>query len=327
MTDGSRRLWLTAALIGVAAVWGATFVMVKAAVAAYPMYAFLTLRYVIAVLALAVAFPTVFRRLNAGVFKVGLVAGAFLTAGYVFQTWGLQATSASKAAFITGMFVVITPALQAVVLKRRPRASTVLGVALAVAGLWLLSGADAGGWNVGDTRVLLCAIAYSAHMIVLGGVGRDHDPVALTLVQLGTVGAASGILSVVTREPVGLPQQTHVWVTLLVTGVLATTVAFVVQTTAQRYISPARTALILIMEPAFGGVFGWLAGEVLGVSGLLGSAMILAGMVVAEFGGLRKLTRERVVLEQSLEGPTVPMVEPETGEGEREVTDSQVDSR
>lgn len=326
MTDASRRLWLTAALVVVAAVWGGTFVMVKAAVAVYPMYAFLALRYAIAVVALVAFYPKVLRKLDAGVWRVGLLAGVFLTAGYVFQTWGLQATSASKAAFITGMFVVITPLLQAVVLRRPPRTSTLTGVALSVAGLWLLSGAEAGGWNVGDTRVLLCAIAYSAHMIVLGGSGRDHDPVALTLVQLVTVGVVSAVMSVAT-EPLSLPTEAHVWVTLLVTGVLASTVAFVVQTAAQRHISPARTALILIMEPAFGGVFGWMAGESLGTGGLLGSGLILGGMVAAEFGGLRRFARERIVLEQSLEGPAVAMVEDETAEryGTEDDAASQVD--
>jgi drug/metabolite transporter (DMT)-like permease len=308
VTERAKRVWLSLALIGVAAVWGATFVMVKDAVSLYPLYAFLGWRFGIAVLALLVLFPRALTRFRPGTLRVGLLAGLFLCAGYVFQTWGLEDTSASKAAFITGMFVVITPVLQAGLLRRMPRWATWAGVGLSVVGLWLLTGASAGGWNVGDTRVLICAVAYSAHMIVLGSLGRDHDAGALTLVQLATTAIICIGISAAIERP-GLPQETSVWVALLVTGVLASAVAFAVQTTAQRYISPTRTAVILVSEPAFGGLFGWLAGEALGVTGWAGAAMILGGMLISEIVGARARPDEHVVLEPSLEGPAVPVVE------------------
>ncbi len=240
--------------------------------------------------------------------RVGVLAGVFLTIGYIFQTWGLQGTTASKAAFITGMFVVITPILQAVLLRRVPGWATSVGVVLAVAGLWLLSAADGGGWTAGDTRVLLCAVAYSAHMIVLGSWGRGHDAGALTFVQIVVVGGVCAVVSLAT-EPLALPSDSSVWVALLVTGVFASAVAFAVQTYAQRTIPPARTALILISEPAFGGLFGWLAGEALGVRGLAGAVLILGGMVMAEVVAARIGSDEAVVFEPSLEGPSVPLIE------------------
>jgi len=308
VTDAARRHLVVAALIGVAAIWGGTFVMVKSAVAEYPLYAFLALRFAIAVVAFVAVFPSSLRLLRGRTVAVGLLAGAFLTAGYIFQTWGLQGTSASKAAFITGMFVVITPVLQAVLLRRPPRRWTVLGVALSVFGLWLLSGGDAGGWTVGDTRVFICAVAYSAHMIVLGSVGAKHDVRPLTLVQLVTVAVACGAISLAT-EPLSAPSDASVWVALLVTGILASAVAFAVQTYAQRFISPTRTALVLITEPVFGGLFGWLAGERLGIGGLAGSALILTGMAFAEVFGAKARAGESVVLEPALEGPPVPVAE------------------
>ncbi|MDO8847822.1 MAG: DMT family transporter [Coriobacteriia bacterium] len=314
MKRGLRVYGVQLALIAVAAVWGGTFVVVKDAVSQYPLYAFLALRFAIAVVAFAVVLPSSLTRLRRDTLGVGLLAGVFLTAGYVFQTWGLQGTSASKAAFITGMFVVITPALQALVLRRVPRRTTVLGVVLAVAGLWLLSGGGEGGWTVGDTRVLLCAVAYSAHMIVLGGLGDRHDVRPLTLVQLATVAVVCGVVSVAT-EPIALPSETTVWVALVITGVFASAVAFAVQTYAQRFLSPSKTALILITEPAFGGVFGWIAGERLGVSGLAGSALILSGMVVAEMLGVgTEVGADAVEYEPSVEGPPVPLLDegPET---------------
>ncbi|MBN2248198.1 MAG: DMT family transporter [Coriobacteriia bacterium] len=305
MRQALRTYGVQLALVGVAAVWGGTFVTVKDAVARYPMYAFLTLRFAIAVLAFVAVMPSSIRFMRRDTLGVGVLAGMFLTAGYVFQTWGLQDTSASKAAFITGMFVVITPVLQALVLRRIPHRTTVIGVLLAVAGLWFLSGGGADSWNIGDTRVLICAFAYAGHFIVLGGLGRDHDVAPLTLVQLATVGVASAAVSLAT-EPLGLPGDAGVWFALVLTGVFASAVAFAVQTYAQRFLSPTKTALILIMEPVFGGVFGYFAGERLGLSGVAGSALIFAGMLVAEvIGSLRGPDEPPAELEPTLEGPPI----------------------
>lgn len=313
MTRALKAYGVQLALIAVAAVWGGTFVVVKDAVAAYPLYAFLALRFAIAVVAFALVIPSSLKLMRRDTLAAGLLAGLFLTAGYVFQTWGLQGTSASKAAFITGMFVVITPALQALLLRRIPRFTTVLGVALAVVGLWLLSGGGGGGWSTGDTRVLICAAAYSAHMIVLGAIGDRHDVRPLTLVQLATVAVVCGAVSLVT-EPVALPAEGSVWVALLITGVFASAVAFAVQTYAQQILSPAKTALILITEPAFGGIFGWFAGERLGVGGVVGAALILSGMVVAELVGAARTTAEGVAeYEPSVEGPPVLLIDEHDG--------------
>lgn len=302
---------VSAALVAVAVIWGSTFVMVKNAVAAYPVYSFLGLRFAIASVAFVVLFPSTFRRFGPGTLRAGLLGGVFLTLGYVFQTLGLTMTSPSKAAFITGMFVVITPFLQAVILRRMPRWTAWLGVATAVAGLWLLSGGGvAGGWNTGDTYVLACAAAYSGHIIVLGSIGRRHDPRPFALVQLAMAAVVCGGIGLVTERP-GLPSSPDVWVALGITGVLASAVAFAVQTYAQRHLSPTRTALILITEPAFGGLFGWLlAGEVLGVRGWAGAALILAGMVVSEVLAVVVARRdERSTLETSIEGPPAQVLE------------------
>ena len=133
------------------------------------------------------------------------MAGVLLAGGYIFQTWGLDGatrTTPARAAFITGLYVVITPLLQAVLLRRRPRRSTLLGGAIALAGLWFLSGigSDSGGWVFGDTLVVICAVVYSLHIIVLGSTGERHDVSALTLIQLGTVALVCGAISLVREQ-------------------------------------------------------------------------------------------------------------------------------
>ncbi len=311
MRGAIRRYWIQLALIAVAALWGSTFIVVKGAVAEYPLYSFLALRFGIAVVAFVAIFPRVLTRLSWRAVGAGVFAGSWLCAGYIFQTWGLQDTTASKAAFITGMFVVITPLLQALLLRYLPSAASWFGAVLAVVGLWLLSGGSAGSWTVGDTRTLLCAAAYSVHMIVLGSIGKRYDVLTLTLVQLATIALVCGAFALV-LEPLTPPVGTSLWIALLVTGVLCSAVAFAVQTYAQQHIPPARTALILISEPAFGGLFGWIAGEALGVRGVIGALLILGGMIAAEVVGARATPEQHVVLEAGIEGPPVPLVEAET---------------
>jgi drug/metabolite transporter (DMT)-like permease len=314
VTEASRRLWLTIALVAVAAVWGATFVMVRDAVATFPVYSFLGWRFAIATVAFALLFPKALRRLDRRTVGVGLIAGVLLTAGYVFQTSGLSPgmTTPGRAAFITGMFVVITPLMQSVFLRRVPSWTAWVGVVAAVSGLWLLSGGGAGsGWNLGDTLVLLCAVVYSGHIIVLGSIGRGYDTLPLTFVQLATVTVVCGVVGVaVERAPV--PYGAGLWTALLVTGVFASALAFVIQTQAQKHLSPTRTALVLICEPAFGGLFAWVfVGERLSGQGLAGAVLILAGMAASDvLGTFVRRRGERDVLELALEGPPGHLVGP-----------------
>lgn len=313
MISALKRSWIQLSLVATAAVWGVTFVMVKDALQAFPLYSFMMWRFAIAVVAFLVLFPKTVRRLDAGTVIYGSFTGAFLCFGYVFQSWGLTETSASNAAFITGMFVVITPVMQAVLIRHVPRLSTAAGALVALGGLWLLSGGTSGGWNVGDTRVLICAVLYSAHMIAIGTFGKHRDVFAFTFVQLAFTAVVCGAIALAT-EPMALPQGRDVWTALAVTGVLATAVAFAVQTYAQKYLSPSRTALILVSEPAFGGLFGWLAGETLGLRGLAGAVLILVGMVASELAGIRRGPAEKTVVEPALEGPSVTLLDesPET---------------
>jgi drug/metabolite transporter (DMT)-like permease len=313
VTRSFDRFAVPAALVAVAAVWGCTFVVVADSVARYPVFAFLGWRFAVATVAFAAMFPRSLRRLGRDDLKAGLVAGALLAAGYIFQTWGLApkvGTTPARAAFITGMYVILVPLLQAVVMRRLPRRSMLLGAALAATGLFLLSGmGTGGGWVVGDTLVLLCAVAYSVHMIVLGSTDERHDTIALTLIQLATVAVVCSVISLGV-ERVGPPTDPWVWASIVFTGVVASALAFVVQTWAQRRIAPARVALILVMEPAFGGLFGWAMAGAWPVREVIGASLMLGGMIVAEAMAALAPPREHVEFEPAMEGPPAPVETP-----------------
>jgi drug/metabolite transporter (DMT)-like permease len=208
--------------------------------------------------------------------------GVFLTGGYVFQTLGLEETTASNTGFITGLFVVLTPVLGAVFLRQRIPVIAWVAAGVAMLGLWLLSGGS-GDFNLrGDGLVFLCAISLAAHILATASAVRHYDVGALLAVQLGVVGLVSLAVAAVAGdlEP---PEGATVWSALIVTSLVASALGFFVQSFAQQHAPPARTALILASEPAFAGLFGWLLNdERLTATGWLGAAMIMAAILVVE---------------------------------------------
>lgn len=268
------------ALVGIAAVWGLTFPMVQDAVETLPTMAFLGYRFDAAAIVVAIVFRRRLADLSREGWIAGLVMGAFLTAGYVFQTLGLEKTSSSNAGFITGLFVVITPLMGALVLRQRIGGLAWAAAGVSAAGLYLLSGTE--GFNGGDGLVLLCAISFSAHILATGRAATEHDAGALLVVQLAVCGVfctavagGSGQLEV--------PTGGDVWLALTVTAFVASALGFFVQTYAQQHAPPARTALILASEPAFAGLFGFLLNdERLSAVAWSGALLIMAAIVAVE---------------------------------------------
>ncbi|MDX6672150.1 MAG: hypothetical protein QOI91_2513 [Solirubrobacteraceae bacterium] len=278
----SRARAAELALVAIAAVWGLTFTMVQDAVERLPVTAFLAYRFLPAALLVGLVFRRDLARLSPAGWRAGIVMGAFLTAGYLLQTLGLRETSASNAGFITGLFVVLTPLLGAVVLRQRAGRTAWLAAGASAVGLFLLSGAGADFRAAGDGLVLLCAIAFSAHILATDrGVAR-HPTGALVAVQLGVCGLICLLVAAAAGE-LQAPRGTTVWSALVVTSLVASALGFLVQTYAQQHASPARTALILASEPAFAGLFGYLlAGDRLGPVEWAGAAVILAAIVAVD---------------------------------------------
>jgi drug/metabolite transporter (DMT)-like permease len=278
------------ALVGVTAVWGFTFVQVKDAVAIYPLFAFLAVRFAIASLVLAAPAARRLRSLGRGGTVAGIGLGLLLATGYGLQTAGLERTTVSSAGFITGLYVVFTPLLALLLFRTRVAGVVWLGVGLALVGLGLLSGVGAGD-PVGDALVLAGSAAYSLQIVLMERYAPRYDAIAFTEVELLAAFGGFAVVAVAAGQ-VEVPHGWTVWSALLVTGIFASALAFLVQTWAQRRTSATRTALAFAMEPVFAGIFGfWLAGDRLGAVGWAGCALIMAGIVVAEPEAGRTLRR------------------------------------
>ena len=272
----------TLALVAITAVWGWTFVLVKEAIQTIPPYEFLAIRFIAAALLLALFIPREVVAARKPELRAGASAGVVLGVGYGLQTVGLQYTSATKAGFITGLFVVFTPPLAALMLRRVPPFSGFLAAGISAGGLLLLTQGRLGsGFNYGDLLVLGCAVSFAVHVVILGKIAKAHHAGMLAVLQLGSSGVGFALVSVMTEDLVA-PAGTQVFVALGVTAVLASALAYLVQTWAQKHLSPTRTAVTLAMEPVFAGGAGFiLLGERLTGGGWLGAGLILGAMLMA----------------------------------------------
>jgi drug/metabolite transporter (DMT)-like permease len=279
----SARTKAEAFLVVVTAIWGCTFVVVKGALADASPLPFLAVRFMLAGLLLLAILGR--GRVDRATILPGSVLGLFLFAGYLFQTWGLIYTTPSKSAFLTGFSVILVPVIM-MLSGFRMGSATLVGGVLGLFGIYLLvAPSGMAAVNRGDILTLAGALSFAVHIVLVGHFTKKFSFLHLVPVQVLVV----GLLSLVALPFV--PDQTlhltgRLVGAILVTAVLATGVAFSVQNWAQQYTPAAHTALIFALEPVFAALSSWLViGEHFGGRVLLGSGLILAGMVISEIWG------------------------------------------
>jgi len=289
------------ALLVAAFFFGTTFVVVQDAIEQVAVLPFLALRFLLA--AGLLWFVARHRPATPGEVRHGVIAGAVLWSGYVLQTVGLEDTDPATSAFLTYMLVVVVPIIGFVVWHRRPPASTIAGIGLAVAGLVLLTGIVGGagsagggdsGLGVGELLTLACAVAFAVHIVFITQVTQRYDPLRFTFYQLLTVGLLSTLGTVVDKAVTvlrhgsdaswtdGLHFDLAALAAAVFTGVFATALSFVAMVWAQRVVSASRTALILLLETVFAAALAWVTGDPLSGTGTMGACLILLGVVAAE---------------------------------------------
>jgi drug/metabolite transporter (DMT)-like permease len=263
--------------------FGITFPLVHDALEDVTPFAYLLLRFSIAVLALAPFAIAVARSKGEDrrlLWRVGTIAGVLLFGGYATQTIGLQYTSPSTSAFITGLYVCLTPFIEAAVRRRAPSPWVIAGIVVATAGLFLLTGADL-GFGPGEVWTLACAALFAIWIVYQGAYAHRLHPIPFTAVQMGMV----ALLCIPPATAQGAGDLTALALfAAAFTGIACSSIALSLQLFGQRRIAPSRAALILLSEPVFAALAGYIAGERLGAVEGVGAVVILLGIAITEFG-------------------------------------------
>jgi drug/metabolite transporter (DMT)-like permease len=260
----------------VAAIWGGAFASMKGTLERLDVNSFLAWRFAIATLVLILIKPYVLRRFNFNFIKKGALIGLFLGSGYIFQSFGLTLTTVSNTGFITGLYVVFTPVVAALILKKNITRIEWFAVFMATVGLALLS-LKGLTFGLGEFLVLVSAIFFALHIVALGEWSKGLDTYALTVLQLGTCALLTFGASF--KSGFSAPPDSGVWWSIIYTALFATALAFIVQTWAQSFIKPSSVAVILAMEVVFAAAFGiWLLSEPLTLRIALGGILVMASM-------------------------------------------------
>lgn len=274
-------------LLLVGLIWGATFPIIKIAIESTGALWFNAYRFLVAGL-LAAAIVLLNRRRDKGTHRAGpyaLLLGSLLAFGYTVQTVGLAYTESGKAGFITGLFVVFVPLFAAVWFRRRPSPAVLVSVLLGIIGLGMLSLGKNLLPEKGDMLILMCAVAYAIHIVIVDQIANRFNLVELSMSQIVIAGFEMFLLAYLLQPELPRPSGYAIFAILL-TSIFATIFAFFIQIFAQRHIGPTRTALILLSEPVFAAIFGYLLlNEVFTTRKLLGAVLLFAAMVIAELFG------------------------------------------
>ena len=269
------------ALIGITLLWGGTFLIVHQAMRHSGPLFFVGLRFgTAALMALPFALP-VLRGVTRREWLAGTMIGSGIFCGYTLQTWGLQTIPSSTSAFITAAYVPLVPILQWAILRRRPRLASWVGVALAFVGLLLIA-APAEGLSLGrgEALTLVSTLAIALEIIFISLWAGRVDVARVTFIQL----AVTSLLAFACMVPAGEAAPPFSWiVTLSACGLgLMTALIQLVMNWAQRSVSATRATLIYAGEPVWAGLIGWIAGERLPGSALLGGVLVVAAVIVSE---------------------------------------------
>jgi drug/metabolite transporter (DMT)-like permease len=281
----SRNL-LYLAMLGAAAVWGGSFVVMKDSLEKQDVFSFLASRFILASILMFMYRPTALRGLSKKFVLRGILAGILLGSGYIFQTFGLTNTTVSNTGFITGLYLVFTPLISLVILRRHVIRIQWLAVLLAFIGLFLISynGVSIGR---GETLVLISAILYGAHFVALGEWSDGGNTYALTLIQIATLAVMASLFTI--KDGFELPPDSSVWLAVLFTAFFATFLAFLVQTKAQSVMSATAASVLLATETPFAVIFGlYFNSDPLTLKIITGGILMMVAMGLVIWSDARK---------------------------------------
>jgi len=280
MEPKRNKLFADIGLLYCAAIWGSTFILVKGALDSVNPVTMVAIRFLMAAVLML---PWVVKRKNFKAhIKEGCILSVILALLYISQTVGLVYTTASNSGFITGLFIIVIPLFLFVFRRERPTRLQSFSAALALAGMWLLTGGIK-GFNLGDALTLIAAGTYAAHLIFIDKyVKADADPVMLAFHQFWMTSLIAFLMSALLGYPLGVGSL-NAWGVLVFLAVFPTLTAFYIQMLAQKGSTPFKAGLIFTLEPVFAAAFAWtLGGEIFVPMKAAGGSLIVLGMIMGE---------------------------------------------
>ena len=286
------KLTLYIAMISIAAVWGSSFVVMKDSLERQNVFSFLSSRFILAAMLMFLYKPGVFRGLTKKFISRGIIAGILLGGGYIFQTYGLTKTTVSNTGFITGLYLVFTPLISLIILKRHVLKIQWLAVVIATIGLFFISynGVTIG---LGEILVLISAFIYGAHFVALGEWSDGKNTYALTFIQVVTVAALTSIFAF--KDGFQIAPDSTVWIAILYTAFFATFIGFLIQTKAQSVMSATVASVLLATETPFAVFFGlYFHSDPLTLRIITGGSLVMAAMALVIWSDNRKSSMRRL---------------------------------
>lgn len=278
------------ALLAMTAAWGSTFFLIKDLLVRLPVADMLALRFGLGSLALVLLAGRRLR-MSRSTLRSGLLLGLLYGVAQILQTAGLASTSASVSGFITGLYVVATPLLAALLLRARVSGTTWAASLLATVGLGVLS-LDGFAIGSGELLTLLSALVYAGHIIAMGRLSTPGEALPLSLVQMVVITVVCAVAAVWpgSGSPgLQLPATTGDWLAVLYLAVIAGALTMVLQTWAQARVEAARAAVVMAMEPVWAAAFAVTLGEDrLTLRMVTGGLAILAAMYLVELAPRRR---------------------------------------
>lgn len=283
-----------AGLLAVTVIWGSTFILVKWTVSELDVYYFLFVRFAVATALLAIIFHRHLKKTRRKTIGAAFILSIFMWGTYAAQTEGLRFTTASNSALITGLYLVLVPVFSTILFKTKPQILSACGAGLALIGLFLLTQYSYKGFNIGDGMTLICSLTCAFHILLTGRFTKGHNLIPLVLFQFIFVTIFSAIASSI-KMSFTFDISPVAWLTIFITGALATAAAFTIQTAAQRVIDPTRTGIVFAMEAVFGALFAYLiGGEILSRISLFGACLMVCGMVISEIKPAAKYLIDKI---------------------------------
>jgi len=280
-------------LMFVAVIWGLAFVAQRIGMDHIGPFTFNGIRFVLGCLSLL---PVVFLTRNKtskkstdGLIKLGTISGIFLFFGISLQQVGIVYTTAGKAGFITGLYVVIVPILNLFLKQENTTLGTWIGAIMAGIGMFLLSVTKDLTINFGDLLVLGSAFCFASHLIIIGRISNRFNTALLSLVQC-LVCACLSLLVAVVFETFILADILRVSIPLLYGGILSVGVAYSLQIYGQRNSPASHAAIIFSLESVVAAIGGWIIlNEILSGSAIFGCGLMLAGMLISQLYSRKRL--------------------------------------